>query len=220
MRLWIDAREPPTIINQIKHLGEFEIKALPAGDIWLEAVDGWVIVERKEPLDLLASIADGRLFNQCLEMRLESDWAYILITGPLDYTVQGKVLGTGWDIRAVWGALLTVQELGVSVVFGFDLPADLLWLAGRKRTKHIIQPRLEALPMPDDQRVLASLPGIGPSRAGELLAERNLRDALLCLLDPGCAVKGIGPKTKENVRQLFGLAPGDKITRQKGENHD
>lgn len=206
MKILLDAREPPTVANQIKQLGEFEIKALPAGDVWIETANGWIIVERKEPLDLLASIADGRLFNQCLGMRLESNWCYVLVTGSLNYDMQGKVLDTGWDLRAVWGALLTVQELGVSVVFGSDLPTDLTWLAGRKRTKHIIQPRLDALPMPEDQRILASLPGIGLGRAAELLKEHNLRDALLCLLDPACKVTGIGPKTKENLRQIFNLA--------------
>lgn len=215
MKIILDANEPKNILAKIQPLGEVEVKPLSGGDIWIEAGDGWIIVERKEPLDLLASIADGRLFNQCLQMRIESDWCYILITGSLSYDRNGKIMGTEWDARSVWGALLTVQELGVSVVFGNDLASDLKWLAGRRRTAHVIQPRLEAAPMPDDQKILASLPGIGLTRSGELLKERNLCDALLCLLDPACKVPGIGPKTKENLRQLFNLAQEETLQKVK-----
>jgi ERCC4-type nuclease len=185
-------------------LGKPEIQLLPAGDIHLDDI----IIERKEPADLLASIADGRLFNQCAEMRIESAWCYLLIMGQLTWDIAGKIAGTGWNFRSVQGALLQCQELGVSVVHAqndADLCTTLIWLANRKRTQHVFLPQRTGLAMPDDQRILASLPGVGRERALELLKERNLRDALLCLIDPECKVKGIGAKTKSNIRELLNL---------------
>ena len=211
MKILVDSREPPHIASQIAShplLGKPDITLLAAGDIWLDDI----IIERKEPADLLASIADGRLFNQCAEMRNESAWCYILIMGQLTWDFAGKITGTGWNFRSVQGALLRCQELGISVVHAQndnDLCTALIWLANRKRTQHVFLPQRTGLPMPDDQRILASLPGIGPERAGELLNERNLRDALLCLVDPECKTKGIGVKTKTNIRELLNLSEGE-----------
>ena len=211
MKIKVDSREPPHIATKISAhplLGAPEISLLPAGDIWLDDI----IIERKEPADLLASITDGRLFNQCAEMRNESVWCYILIMGQLTWDFAGKITGTGWNFRSVQGALLQCQELGVSVVHAqndTDLCTTLVWLANRKRTEHVFLPQRTGLSMPDDQRILTSLPGIGPERAGELLNECNLRDALLCLVDPKCKARGIGPAIKKNIRELLKLSEGE-----------
>lgn len=203
----------PWVLTQISThplLGIPEVVNLPAGDIWLDDL----IIERKEPADLLASIADGRLFNQCAEMRLESAWCYILIMGQLNWGYDGKIIGTGWNFRSVEGALLQCQELGVSVVHAqsdADLCTTLIWLARRKRTQHVFLPQREAIMLMPDEKVLASLPGVGRERALELLKERNLRDALFCLIDPECKVKGVGVKTKANIREIFNLNEGEKL---------
>src|SRR3990172_3806452 len=211
MKILVDSHEPPHIASQISAhplLGIPEIHLLAAGDIWLDDI----IIERKEPADLLASIADGRLFNQCAEMRIESAWCYLLIMGQLTWDFVGKITGSGWNFRSVQGALLRCQELGISVVHAqndADLCTALIWLANRKRTEHVFLPQRTGMAMPDDQRILASLPGIGMERAGELLKERDLRDALLCLTDPKCKVRGIGPAIKKNIRELLKLSEGE-----------
>lgn len=213
MKILLDSREPPWIASQIAShplLGQPEICALSCGDIWLDNL----IIERKEPADLIESIKDGRLFNQCSEMRAESEWCYLLIMGQLVWGFDGKIVGTGWNFRAIQGALLQVQELGVSVIQAQnsdDLTPTLVWLANRQRTEHVYLPARTGLPMPEDQRILASLPGIGPERASDLLKDKSLRDALLCLLDPACKVAGIGPKTKKNIRELFNLSESEVL---------
>lgn len=215
MIIKVDSREPQWVASQLKShpliKGEIEITALPCGDIQIDDI----IIERKEPNDLLASIADNRLFNQCCEMRQDFEWCYVVITGQLLTGYDGKIIGTNWNFRSVQGALLSVQELGIGVCYAqndTDLAHTVAWLINRPRTQHItIPPRKFGLPMMDDQKILSSLPGIGSDRALELLREHNLRDALLCLLDPNCEVKGIGPKTKNNLRQLFNLIEGQTL---------
>jgi ERCC4-type nuclease len=208
MIIKLDSREPPHVYNAIAAhplLGIPQVMMLETGDIHLDNI----IVERKEPNDLLQSIKDGRLFNQCVAMRAESEFCYLLICGQLTWGFDGKITGTGWNFRSVEGTLLQVQELGVGVVHAQnseDLATSLAWLVSRQKTQHTFLPvRKEMLAMMPDARVLSSLPGIGNERALELLKERNLRDALLCLLDPACKVDGIGPKTVANLRQLFNL---------------
>lgn len=213
-----DAAQAPWLVSQISGhplLGIPEIKPLDCGDIWLLGEFGDIIIERKSPNDLLASIADNRLSNQCAKMRQENDKAILLITGQWLAGIDGKILGTGWHFNAVDAALVQVQEFGVTVCYclnDLEISNKLVWLATRKWTEHVIlPPRKFGLPMPEDQKVLASLPGIGYERALELLKERNLRNALLCLLDEKCTVPGIGPKTKQNIRELFSLIKGQNL---------
>lgn len=215
MIIKVDSREPSWVKSQLEShpliKGEVEIATMPCGDIQIDDI----IIERKEPNDLLASIADGRLFNQCCGMRQDFEWCYLVICGQLVWGYDGKIVGTQWNFRSVQGALLQVQELGIGITYASsdtDLAHTVAWLVNRNRTQHTIIPaRKIGLPMLEDQKILASLPGIGNDRALELLREHNLRDALLCLLDPNCEVKGIGPKTKQNIRQLFNLIEGQTL---------
>lgn len=215
MKILFDSREPPYLAGQIAAhplLGQPEIATLPCGDIWLDNL----IVERKEPPDLLESIKDGRLFNQAAEMRAEAEWCYLLIMGQIHWGADGKIIGTGWNFRAIEGALLTVQELGVSVVHAQssnDLAASLAWIATRERGRIMpLAPRRFGIPMLPSTEALAALPGIGPERAHTLLGEHgDLTQALVCLLDPACQIPGIGPKTKEKIRELFNLAQGETL---------
>jgi ERCC4-type nuclease len=215
MKIILDTREPPNVYTQIAThplLGIPELAMLPCGDIILDDI----IVERKEPSDLLNSIKDGRLFNQCSEMRAGWEWAYLLITGQMTWGFDGKITGTGWNFRSIEGALLQCQELGVGVVHAqdsSDLATSLAWLVSRRRSKLLpISPRRIGVPMPLSNEILASLPGIGTERAHDLLLEKgSLLDALLCLLDPACKVKGIAGKTKRNIRNLFNLAENQTL---------
>ena len=71
----IDSREPESI-HKLDFGNVPKMKmTLDAGDLWVACGDGnTLIVERKEPNDLLASIADNRLFNQAAKMRQISNW--------------------------------------------------------------------------------------------------------------------------------------------------
>jgi ERCC4-type nuclease len=225
MIIKVDSNElvtAPWVVTQIREhplLGAPEITSLPAGDVWIEDKELFIF-ERKNPHDLIESIKDKRLFNQCCEMRLESSQCHVVIIGQMGWGMDGKIVGTGFNFRAIEGAILRCLDYGVYVSHcqnQADFATHLIWLLKRDRTEHVFLPQRTGLAMPDDQRILASLPGIGPERAGELLKERNLRDALLCLIDPECKVKGIGPAIKKNIRELLNLNQGEKLEVTKNE---
>lgn len=221
--IMIDHREPPSVrrlnVDGITPV----ITQLDCGDIWIAAADGTLlIVERKTANDLLASIADGRLFEQSAAMIQVSPWSVIVVEGTLMPSNDGRTLIdgvlVGWRWASVQGALQTVQELGVPVVYISDtreLAPFLIRLAGRDRGPvKTGAPRKPELLAPG-MALLMSLPGIGGDRAKTLLEQAgNAAQALSYLtdLDWTSNVIGIGDGTKNKVRDALGLDAFQKLT--------
>lgn len=215
----IDSREP-------KHMQNFEVagvkaitQTLPTGDAWLACNDANLIVERKTPADLLASIADGRLFEQCNAMIKASPWSYVIITGWF-VCQNGKVVVGGqttqWQWRSLQGALLTIQELGIEIVYcdgDRDYPATLEWLANRKRDAIKIKPQKRDVVMQSKaEALLCALPGISERRAADLLKFCSTAAWALSYLtndDNPNKVPGVGPGTRKRTRQALGLADNE-----------
>lgn len=208
----VDQREPP----EIQHLdfgAPKVITLLDAGDLWLAVDNDMLIIERKTASDLLASIADGRLFDQCARMRQQSPWCYLVVAGQMrpnqaGYVIRDEYEVTKWRWDALQGALLTVQELGVSIVY--CLPDDFVGcvqrLARRARGEVRMQKQAPNF-LSAGEAVLASLPGIGEERI-DLLLDFSGSPAwalsyLTTLGEPG--VDGIGDGIKRRVRAALGL---------------
>jgi ERCC4-type nuclease len=217
----VDHREPlwmhrlnlggaPVLVNQ-----------LSCGDVWLAAADGkLIIVERKTAPDLLASIADGRLFDQAAAMIAMSPWSYIAVQGTLEPARDGRTIvagmATNWQWAAVQGALQTVQEMGVPVLYLSSEKSDfapfLLRLAGRDRGPvRTGAPRKVELLAPG-MSLLMALPGIGGDRAKTLLEQAGTAAfALSVVTDDNLNAVGIGPGTRAKVREALGLKDGEYL---------
>ena len=221
--LMIDSREPVEI-QKLDFGAPAVVTALECGDLWASCADGeLLVIERKTPSDLLASIGDNRLFLQAQRMRERSKWAYIVVTGWLTPTHDNKTFVnnklTGWNWDSVQGALLSVQEVGVRIAYCADdrhYPATVQWLARRQRAaEQVIAPVAATRIMTPGERVLTGLPGIGLERAQELLdAHLSPAHALAWLtwLDTFGEVAGIGKGIKTGVRKALGLADGQELT--------
>jgi len=207
-----DQREPP----EIQHLDFGAAKVitlLDVGDVWLAVDNEMLIIERKTSSDLLASIADGRLFDQCARMRQQSPWCYLVVAGQIranssGHVIEDEYINTQWTWNSVQGALLTVQELGVSIVYCLpdDFAGCVKRLAGRARGDVRVQKRTPYT-LSAGEAVLASLPGIGEERI-DLLLDFSGSPAwalsyLTTLGEPG--VDGIGDGIKRRVRAALGL---------------
>ena len=210
----IDTREPKWIQDLTFGGVPTAVLELEAGDVWAATEDTVLIIERKTPGDFLNTLRSDRLFKHGAKMEKASDWCYLVITGELQRGANGKVwVGrrqTGWDWSAVQGALLTVQELGVGVVFAGgdeDFEAAVVRLAGRHRgTKYIGQPRISHVLSPGEA-CLAALPGVGLERIGALLEYTGIPAlSLVALTSNDSKIPGIGPVTKAKVRDALGLA--------------
>lgn len=220
----LDSREP-THIQQLTFGGiPTVIAALECGDLWASCDDGeLLVIERKTTSDLLGSIADGRVFQQALKMRERSKWAYVVITGYLQPTNDGKTFvqgkATGWDWNAVQGALLDVQETGVQVLYcehDNAYEATVIRLAKRSRAGRVLMNTARtARVMTAGETILTGLPGIGLERAQGILAEFETPAQALAWLtwtDTALEVAGIGNGIKAGVRRALGLNEGESLT--------
>lgn len=217
----VDSREPSEI--QTADFGcPSVVTMLETGDLWASCSDGaLLVIERKTPSDLLASIGDNRLFLQAGKMRERSPWCYLVLTGWLTPSHDGKTIVngrvTGWQWVSVQGALLTVQELGVHVLscdHDNAYPKTVHQLAARERTERVLPPVNTARVMSPGEQILHGLPGIGLERAQRLLEEFTPANSLAWLTWLGTVgqVAGIGDGIKANVRKALGLRDGETLT--------
>jgi ERCC4-type nuclease len=210
----IDSREPPWVQALRFNPAPVAVQELPAGDACLATSDAMILVERKTPSDLLGSIADGRLFAQVAEMRKQTPWVYVVVTGTLDCASGMVCLGgkvTSWNWLSLQGALATVQELGATVVYcGNDneYSNTLTWLATRSHSTVRTDAKRDTTTVTPSEAILAALPGISEVRAAALLKHCGSAAWALSYLSGGTdhKVPGIGPSTQQAARAALGLA--------------
>ena len=83
LRIIVDEREKKSgIPDLLKSIGlNLEMKTLPIGD-YIVAPE--TIVERKSIRDLMASVFDGRLFDQCERLKEHFEYPLVLMEGNVD----------------------------------------------------------------------------------------------------------------------------------------
>ena len=163
--------------------------------------------------DLLGSISDGRLFDQASRMAKASPWSYVVVT-EIPIVRSGFVWTSGritkWRWASVMGALLTVQEMGIGVMFLYTperYKAALIRLAQRSRGDVRPQHKREGVLATAGEAILSSLPGISEVRAQALLDHCGSAAWALAYLagDGGGEVPGVGPATRDSARKALGL---------------
>ena len=192
---------------ELQRLGvEVEAVRLPAGDY---VVSDRLVVERKGPTDLAASIKDRRLFEQI--GRLADAYPSVVLI------VEGKPVHMH---AAAWqGALGRALTLGASVLRTRDAFDTAEWIArlyrleGKPASRPHGAPRLRR-PTADDlqtaEDVLRCLPGISTVGAGRLLAHfGSLERVFAARHEELLEVRGIGPVRARTLDRLFRTtAPG------------
>lgn len=228
----IDSREPEWV-QKLKFGGvPVLVDMLPTGDVQAVTDDGHtLIIERKTADDFLNTLKDDRLFPQMARMveirnqQLASGqpvtaWPYLIIQEPITANHDGKVVTgrgvTGWTWPAVMGTLLSIQELGVAVMFAngqLDFEDSVLRLGKRNRAPQmrIMPPRMPNVLGPK-AAFLAALPGVGIERVQDVLewAGDSVAMALIGLTD--LEIKSpVGFTLRRQIRALMGLADNENI---------
>ena len=172
LRIIVDERERKSgIPDLLKSVGlNLEMKTLPIGDY---VVAPETVVERKSIRDLMASVFDGRLFDQCSRLKEHFEYPIVLVEGNID-----EIEEITENPLIFYGALSTV-------VLDFKIPVIptpsaahtaklLVSLCSRKDTPK--GPYLKKIKKSSDLEkqqlsVLCSLPGVGEKFAVRMLTK-------------------------------------------------
>ena len=172
-RIIVDERERPSgVPDELRSLGaSIEFRVLDVADY----VVGSYAVERKSVRDFVSSLYSGRLFDQAHRMGEAYRTSMLVVEGDL-----WEELKRVRNSRSLWGALISsVLDFGLNMFFTPDgkQTAQFLFTLGKggRHTKGSGGPPIVVRkPRSQDLNrlqlsVLASLPGIGPQMAGQLL---------------------------------------------------
>lgn len=187
--------------------------------------------ERKTPGDFLNSLKEDRLFPQLTrlaEMRIAQQRAdepltyfpYLIITGQFlpgpDGNITADGRATGWSFAKIQGALLSIQEMGIFVVFAngdMDYENCILRIGKRNRylELRILAPRPAKMLGPKFD-FLTGIPDVGVETTQKLLdwSGDNVAQALAGITD--MEIKAPVPvNVRKRFRNLLGLCEGENL---------
>ena len=170
----MDEREKKSgIPNLLKEIGiNLEIKTLPVGD-YIVAPE--TVVERKTISDLISSIFDGRLFDQCNRLKEHYQFPILLIEGDID-----EIEKLTENPFVFYGAIS-------SIVIDFKIP-----VIPTPNASHTSKLLISMCSRKD----IASGPFIKKIRKSN-----NLQKQQLSML---CSLPGVGEKTAIRMLEKFG----------------
>ena len=205
LRIIIDEREKKSGIPELlKSVGmNLEMKTLPIGD-YIVAPE--TIVERKSIRDLMASVFDGRLFDQCSRLKEHFEHPIVLMEGNVD-----EIEEITENPLIFYGAISTV-------VLDFKIPviptpsaahtAKLLVSMCSKKEPHK-GPYLKKIKKSSDIErqqlsVLCSLPGIGEKFAVRMLEKFGTPLKVFTATTAELAkVEGLGDARAKKIKKML-----------------
>lgn len=205
LRIIVDEREKKSgIPDLLKAVGvNIEIKTLPVGD-YIVAPE--IVVERKSIRDLISSIFDGRLFDQCNRLREHFQHPVILMEGDVDEIEEFTE-----NPLVFYGALS-------SIALDFKIPvlptpnathtAKLL-VSMSSRKEAAKGPFLKKIKKSSDlQRqqlsVLCSLPGVGEKLATRMLEKFGTPLRVLGASSVELSkVEGLGKERAKKIKEML-----------------
>ena len=165
----VDTREPETIISELQDKFNVVVTTLQHGDMLVPQYD--IVIERKTANDLIDSIKDGRLLNQCYNLARHK-YRFLLIQGFIGHNRNSLVVADRFvcnmTYAALDGVLRTVQSFGVIITrcYYHELAEHLMRLIAWCKKTHYIKPRTEFRIVQDSRLdFLAALPGVGYDKA-------------------------------------------------------
>lgn len=205
LRIIVDEREKKSgIPDLLKAVGvHIEMKTLPIGDY---IVGPETVVERKSISDLVSSIFDGRLFDQCSRLKEQFENPIILMEGNVD------------EIESITENPLVFYGAVSSIAIDFKIPIIhtpsathtsklLISMSSRKesaqgpflkkirKSNNIQQQQLSAL---------CSLPGVGEKTAKRMLAKFGSPSKVFsATLSELSKVEGLGAARAKKIKNML-----------------
>jgi ERCC4-type nuclease len=203
MKVVIDHREPEIFRTLFSEEDIVSVETLDRGDF---LINGQWIFERKTISDLCASLVDGRLFKQALQLMQSEAHPVVILEGS-----SRDMESSGVRRESVQGALITLSVFfGLPVLRSLD-PQETVQLMrytagqGSRLAEGGVQ-RFGYRPKGKKARqlfVLQGLPNIGRKRAEALLSRFGSIEAVMSADEDELAgVEGIGDSIAEKIRNL------------------
>ena len=205
LRIVVDEREKKSGIPDIlKGIGiNLEIKTLPVGD-YIVAPE--TVVERKTISDLISSIFDGRLFDQCNRLKEHYQFPILLIEGDID-----EIEKLTENPFVFYGAIS-------SIALDFKIPVIptpnashtsklLISMCSRKDTvggPFIKKIRKSSNLQKQQLSMLCSLPGVGEKTAVRMLEKFGTPlKVLSSSVTELSKVSGLGEARAKNIKKIL-----------------
>ncbi len=246
MILIVDQNEKatnPKIISSLeKHFSKVIISNLKCGDVNIPMDDGSVLaIERKAPYDFLASIADGRIFEQVESMALHAKYSAFIVTGTFTYKDKSDIVcidgeSTNWKGSAVRTTMTVIQFSGCPIIFCpenkySETIAELYNTVNKPDERRGIRKnRIITFPPVDDRvQLMAQFPGVGLKLAESIMhwvkvMENDTSEdeypsialtfhwlSIMAQIDKGSRPEGWGAKKILTFRKFMGLASNEYI---------
>lgn len=177
-------------------------------------------IQRKEIKDLLASVNDGRLVKEVLQMEA-LDYKVLIVEGKAVYSEDGYLLnntfGKQWTKSQFDGLLWSIQDRGIWLV-RTDSLNDTIETVQRmerwfKKSSHESLSRrpgigkgiLGAGPTSDEVAawILQSVPGIGPKLADKIVSQFGQPLRLELTTHELQQIDGVGKKKADSIVGMF-----------------
>ena len=205
IKITCDFREKPSGIPKLlaDNKAFVSFSSLSTGDY---VINDQIIVERKTAEDLIQSIINNRLFEQCSKLKKESRRILILIEGN-PYKTGHKM-----EARAIRGAILsilTAWQIPVICTQSADSSVDLMMMLGIQSLKNNVHIRLHNGYRPKkikSQKLsfLQGIPSTGTAIAGRLMEYFcNIKSIVNASGDELRKIKGIGKKNSKKINDFF-----------------
>ena len=205
LRIVVDEREKKSgIPDLLRAVGiNLEIRTLPIGD-YIVAPE--TIVERKSVSDLISSIFDGRLFDQCSRLKDHFAHPIILMEGNVDEIEQIVE-----NPLVFYGALASIAiDFKIPIVPTPSATHTAKLLISMCSRKEITKgPFLKKIKKSDDLArqqlsVLCSLPGVGEKLATRMLEKfGSPSKTLSASLAELSKVEGLGEARAKKIKQML-----------------
>lgn len=206
IKIIIDHRELKTPVA--KHLYEqvqLDTQQLQVGDFILS---NEVVVEKKLTKDFTASLLDGRLFTQAVELKRNFTKPLIIIEGNIEELYERNI-----SPNAIKAAMISlIMDYQIPIIFSSD-PEDtaniLTTIAKREQIDNKKEISLrgskKAFSLAEQQQFLVEgFPSIGPSLAKNLLKHfKSVKNIVNASVEDLQEVEKVGEKKAETIRRII-----------------
>jgi Fanconi anemia group M protein len=197
-----DVREPKELIGELSKFCIVKSNQLEIADYICSSN---VVIERKTHSDFIASIIDGRLFEQAKELKENFKRPIIIVEGYSNREINDNAL------KAALASL--VVDFGISLINTrnpYDTARLIYWIAKKEQKEKKKGIAFKVKKKPKElkllqERIVASLPGVSSIISKKLLSYfGSVENVFKANEDELKKVKGIGRKLAAKIRKVLG----------------